>query len=64
MKLLVTAKWAERYVDALQSEFPQVEFVNGETPQDFLAAADGVRSQEANVCFTRTQQLFLPNIKR
>jgi phosphoglycerate dehydrogenase-like enzyme len=42
MKLLVTTPWVNRYIDELRTEFPQVEFITTETPEDLVAAAADV----------------------
>ncbi len=39
MKVLVTAPWVKRYADQFQTEFPQVEFLTGETEEELIAAA-------------------------
>jgi phosphoglycerate dehydrogenase-like enzyme len=39
MKLLVTAPWVNQYLAELRVEFPQVEFVAGQTPEELVAAA-------------------------
>lgn len=40
MKVLLTADWMHRYFDDdVRAEFPQVEFVSGQTPEELMAAA-------------------------
>jgi phosphoglycerate dehydrogenase-like enzyme len=43
MKVLLTADWMQRYFgDEVRAEFPQVEFVSGQTPEELIAAAGDV----------------------
>ncbi len=42
MKVLLTAEWVKHYVDDLKAEFSQLEFVEAETPEDLVKAAEDV----------------------
>src|SRR3954470_10959506 len=43
MKVLLAADWMEHYFnDEVRAEFPQVEFVSGQTPEELNAAAGDV----------------------
>jgi len=39
MKVLITTPWVARYVDNFRADFPQVEFLTGESEVDLVAAA-------------------------
>ena len=39
MKVLVTTPWVNRFLDQFQDEFPQVEFIRPETPEELRDAA-------------------------
>ncbi|MEZ4862815.1 MAG: D-2-hydroxyacid dehydrogenase [Caldilineaceae bacterium] len=39
MKVLITTPWVQNYLDNWQQDFPDVEFVGGETPEAIRAAA-------------------------
>jgi phosphoglycerate dehydrogenase-like enzyme len=54
MKVLITAPYVHAYLDEWRQEFPQVEFLTGQTPAEVLAKAP-----EAEVAFGHvSQELF------
>ena len=42
MRILVPNDWMESFLDELKREFPSVEFISRQTPEEVLAAAAGV----------------------
>jgi phosphoglycerate dehydrogenase-like enzyme len=54
MKVLITAPYVHNYLGEWQREFPQVEFLTGQTPAEILAAA-----AEAEVAFGPVNQDLL-----
>ena len=47
MKVLMTARWVERFAKLFQQEFPQVEFVYAETAEEMRRRQRTPRSRSA-----------------
>ena len=61
MKVLMTARWVERFANAFQQDFPQVEFVFAETAEEIAAKA-----ADADAAFgplTSSQLQAAPNLR-